>query len=895
MRKPLFLFAGVLIGILAFGGNLLRNPDFSAGNGIGMPLAWTVYRQAQEDDASAARLGAGAFRFVARGRRRVFLQQGGLTLVSGGRYRISADVRTAGNGGVGIRFLVRNKEWSREPATPFLPADTTGRWVRVSSVVVAPPNTAKAGYFFAIEGCGGSAGEASADIRGLTLEACDASVAEASLPLPETDCRVLLARIVPIDPLLSRVDAADGRMRFYWPGDPACGRAVCTLAGWCDGGADVREARFGEDGTAELRFGRLRAGDHRVVLEVRAPDGVTLATNAYAITAGIWRDPAKTGRRLNNLVTELVNAPLADGDVAFVRAEAGWVWISFDGDCGAAEGFLDGFPEPAVRRRTGERRLETQRFVPAGGHVLTVRGAKGGRLRIHAVKSIWGNPIGNLTAKRCRFETGYLRYSLPFAQRFALLSTFNTFPSGSWFFKDDLATLGGFYFERGCQMLNNVHFGPYDARRRDPEASYRILASGMGGNGYPTCVDENIVASDPDSAVCFAEAVWRLFEERPQEAFDVFYADTSSGVTFTDPRKSASEISAVVNSGRGLGLLCPELYLPVLDNARSLGEYVDSCAELMASSERFVPASRGKMVLYTAGYVAIGDWSNYVSPKADVKVHFSNLIRAFATDPRFAGCAGVAFSGLVCCEEEFRRWGTQVIRHYALEGAADDLAARYGYAWAPGLVRDPDFEEGLSAWTVRPAEEGGICAERLPRYGDYFQRRICVGREYKGHLVLPKGFGDTVATFRSSAAGANEVSQRIAGLEPGRRYALLAVVADKKTLTAGTPDAEKLPPFAFSVRMDGATEERGLRFVNSRRGEWKPKGAANKAVMYNLRYVFRADASEATLVFSDRGDDGSALEPGTELSLNYVVLRPYYSEGPEEIPEIVSALRMAGD
>ena len=43
-------------------------------------------------------------------------------------------------------------------------------------------------------------------------------------------------RIVPVDPLLSRVSAADAAMTFYWPGASADGCGVCRLTGTVDGG-----------------------------------------------------------------------------------------------------------------------------------------------------------------------------------------------------------------------------------------------------------------------------------------------------------------------------------------------------------------------------------------------------------------------------------------------------------------------------------------------------------------------------------------------------------------------------------------------------------------------------------------------------------------------------------
>ena len=49
------------------------------------------------------------------------------------------------------------------------------------------------------------------------------------------------------------------------------------------------------------------------------------------------------------------------------------------------------------------------------------------------------------------------------------------------------------------------------------------------------------------------------------------------------------------------------------------------------------------------------------------------------------------------------------------------------------------------------------------------------------------------------------------------------------------------------------------------------------------RQVFRAESAEGVLTFADRAIDGSAEKPGTRRALNYIILRPYYNEGEEEI------------
>lgn len=852
--------------------NLVTNFDQSQARGLDIVAGWDRHiKDGLHISLEVVPLGDGAVRFISRGEPYAFYEQRGLTLVPGAKYRLSFEVRTGGLGGARPKILLRDSKWSwkREQESPVLPDDTKGRWVRVEKVLAMCANTGAKEHTLSIS-ClmDRPVRESVFDLRDLRLEAVEPAVAAKSAPVAAAALAPLPARIVPIDPLLAQVNADAAEMTLFWPARPAGGLTNCTLEAVLDG-ARRATGRFGADARAKVAWGAAKPGRHAVALTVRSAQGETLATNGYAIVAVRPVKAETVGRRLNNLVTELVNAPLKDGDVMFSRSRPGWVWISFEGETGPAEGFLDTIGFPVVRRRTGERRLETQRFVAAGVHTLRVVGATGGRLRIHAVKTIAGTAEQRLDSEMTKDYWG-ARYSLPFLNRYDAISTFNTVSrrTNTGLCTDDLFL--GYTYERGIRFVPELEFGPKHPDRSDAAATYRNLTEGPWTFGLSVNVDENIVGAAPAEAVNYSEAVWRMIGQKPELSVNVFYADTSYGRFYDCPPLNASEISATVNSGNGTGILYPELYSMVGPTRAALDAYLDRAAKFLESAVGIVPAARDAVVLYGASYVDIGDWSNYVTPGTDIKAHVAAMFRAYATDPRFADCAGIGFGGSMCGDEELRRWGVRCIRHYALEGGTDDLAEVCRFAWTPGHLKNPDMEEGLTNWTTK----GAVAAERIRGYGKRLQQRQGVR----------DGVGDGVATFTFAAAAPNELAQTLTGLEPGRLYSVLCCVADRAAIEKAGRPIGPAAPIAFSARVEGAKEIPMLRYDRIRT-------ARRQVTVHTIRYVFEATAPTARLVFTDRNDDGSAnVEEGLRQSLNYISVKPYYTEATETTDDVAAAL-----
>ncbi|MCQ2392160.1 MAG: hypothetical protein MJ240_12125 [Kiritimatiellae bacterium] len=890
MRISLVLGTVLACLLVSAAENLVVNPDLAEDDGIGTVLGWKKHiRNELNTTIDAQAIGDGAFHLHAKGVSYAFYMQSGIGLVPQSPYRLSYEVRTAGLNGAKPAFYLFDSKWSwkKENRGDTFPDNTQGAWVKQSKIVMSMSGSGSLGHVLGISCLSHAEQEDVAfDIRNLRLEAVSDEVAAKST---RKVCGKVRARIVPVNPLLSAVHAEKGEMTFYWAGSSICGRTNCTVVVRLDERKGTASCQLDSAGYAKVALGKMKCGAHKISVEVRDPSGKVLASDSYAITAIVPIAESAVGRRLNNFVTELVNRPLEDGTVSFTRARAGWVWISFGAVDPAEEGgnvraYLDDWGQPVVYRRDGERYLETQRWVSAGEHRLRIVGAPAGRtLRIHAVKTIWGSAPSDLRALPLGTWWSFT-YRLPFMQRFSLISTFNTMSRVNQYLDGRDDTGAGFYYERGIRLMGGDKFTPDDPDHQTLEDSLRHLKSGSWRLGRTVNVDENLLSPAHDVAVNFSEAVWQLFAEEPSRRINVWYADTSTGKYHREPEINVSEIAAIVNTGNGTGLLMPELYAPVKAGRESLTPYLDGYANFVQAAEHMVPAATGATVLYGAGYIDLFDWTNYVEPATDIKAHYSEMVRVFATDPRFAGCAGIGFGGGMCCEEEFRRWGAKVLRHYALEGATDDLAKEYGFVWTPGFVKNSDFADGLENWTVRAAETNGVRAEAIKGYG----------RQYQNRIGVEAGVGDSVALFTASASGVNELAQPITGLEPGRYYSLHFGLANKDTLKAFPGKAPPVSPAFFSARLQGAEEVEELRYVHHRRGHAAKGEAKNKASLRSFRYVFKATAPTAELVFCDQAHDGTRNRVGTELALNYIILRPYYVENAREIADVVQALGWKG-
>ena len=856
-------------------GNILKNVDMTQSDGLGGErgtLGWTPWNSGLSSCRAKAQ-GGGIVAFEFFGAERCYFRQTPLTLKSGGRYRMGAEVRTSGLNGMKAFLILLDPALRTDVKTKPFPDDTHGEWQRIEWSGKIMDSARTNGFVFAVSGDGGGAtSTVRFELRNLELVALDAESAVGSAGLPPRFLEKFPARIVPIDPLLAKVSAADARMLFYWPGDPAGGVGTCVLSGSVDGGPSVRAA-LGADGRAQLAFGTLAAGEHRMSVRVDDADGRVLATNDYRFVACPDLPQGPSGRRLNNFATELVAGPLRNGDIRFFRPTEGFVWVSFDGANDEARGTIDGESAPCVLKREGEIHIEGVRRVSAGWHTLGVSGATRGRLRIHAV-GIAAMSLWPVVKGRCNFSNAWYRFSSAFARRF-LLSSMNVVNNAHRYIQDPKGGEIAYYRERGFGVFGDASINWSSPAWLDAKAQWEILSKGDWASGYDISVDESQIGAMRSQHVIFAENVWRMYDLHPERRVNIYWGDATQNI-FDDPKVHVSELAAIANTGNGTGISLPETYAPILTTPEAVDKWLDLFAREAKSVVDLVPGAREMTLFNVSPWIDFGHWSDYPCPEADAKAMYARMLQMFATRPECAFTCGVASGGSGAGEEEIRRWQARLFRYHVFEGGTENLADRYGYKWTPGFVANCDFADGLRGWTVKPASGGSVTPGRIDRYGARIQRRN----------KAPAGTGDSFAEFTAADAGPNAVSQRISGLRPGGLYALMFCVAGRENVEKKDG---KMPAFAFHARLEGARELRALRFRHMAKNT---KAGADKTVYLPIyRYVFRAESETAELVLEDRGDDGARAPAGLRQIVNYVVFRPYYVESPEEADEIGELMR----
>ena len=839
-----WLVLGVVAGFtsanaFASGDNILRNTDF-AGDGLDGCLNWAVRDTLRESMKVLKGEGPGgcdALRVdIPSGRR---LMQDRIRLAEGEPHRLSVFVRTKGLAPNSVRFMVWDDWWSKSIIVGHLPSDTQGEWRELSWE--GPMIPTKGGTYVFGFYVDKPEGLVPFDIAAPALVPLSDAAKAKAVPTPEQ--RPVEARIVPISPRLCDVDDRTGKMAFYYPGvlDGAPGDHVleATVDGTC-----VKRAALRDDARAEVAFGALAEGPHR--LAVRLLRGTAeIAANDYAIRA-VRHAPA-SGRRLNNFVTEYLRTEAKEGTFRFNNPRPGWVYLSVDRADVGAEGFLDGGAEPVLRFRPGER-FETMRNLDVGDHVLTLKGTVGGRLRVHGVLAFRAASSGN----PLDMETDLVNYR--YGREFYRKNTVGCFNMLGCYDLDVKMPRFSEYRERGIELSGVCALpsfsDPYFDRKK---LHVKLFDNQARRGGFRLSVDEGAINHPRLAHYNVAEEVWLAAEE--PGPIDFWWCDAMTR-TFGDPKVQASEIAAIANSGRGRGLLWSETYFSVLPDEQAAYAQEDHYVRLLKSVTDMVPVSPAPLGLYLGGYIEVGGWNNYSSPKGDIKVLYDHVFRRFATDPAFADLGGLGLTAFWHLDEELMRWVTKVWRHYALDGATDSLAAAYGYRYNPNCLKDPDFENGLVGWEAHPAADGALVATALKGYGATVQARKDV----------PKGFGDTAALFTRGAGRGSLLRTKLTGLRPGELYSVSYYVADFATAEKAAASGKKKTDIGPAPEIQFSVEDGGRELIQLATRRTNPKHPCR-----TYRNVFRATAAEATVTFDD-----AAAATGARTLLNGICVRPYF-------------------
>ena len=878
---PLLFCASYLSAIES---NILVNCSFNS-DGIGGELNWSRRSMTESSiECLSCRGPSGKEAFRLQFKNTEYLSQGGIKLLAGEIYEAKVFLRTKRMKGK-ARFYCCDKGWSRDVKSPTFPGDTQGKWEEFRWQF--SPFKSNGEYSFIIGGQTGE--EGSLEISDLTLLPVSP---RAQSHTKKAECaKRMYARIVPIDPLLADIDPNNAKVTFYYPGDLLPNAEAHELVASI--GNVKASAKIAKDGKATVSFGKLLESCKRNftldVGVVRMTDGVKIASNSYPVTLNPQVPTGPQGRKLNNFVTELYRSENVPSRVRFFNPRRGWVYIGFDCEDEKAKVFLGNGTSPIVRHRKGEL-SETMRKLEAGWHDLRIEPpAQAAVFSVRALKRIvhvspsFDMKKSDLLEWRLRHDFTK-RYAFKF---FNVASFYRRKRTPAWIAKENAALE-----ERGIEIESMAGFDSSDPDRGNPaRIKGRFFYADGWPQGFPLTIDENGVSSPRPWRVNLSETIWQVCDHC--QWVNGMYADAVHSV-YTDPTTQTSEISAIVNSGRGNGMLYPEAYCTVLKDARTAHSWEEQLLRYRQSVIDFVPAAVDSIVYYFGTFYEPGHYTDWSQPEGDMKRLLSDYIWRIATDPAFGNPGGIAAGYFGYTDDDVARWLCRLVRYYAVDGGRENLGEKYGFAFLTGHIKNPDFAEGLAQWKVKEGGKGGIQALTVPGYGS---------NRGQNRKKAPRGTGDSVALFTRKSSP-NVISQKLVGLMPGKYYHVHFIAADEADVKR--PDhSHFIKPEEMDSRPSGyvtngtfmakamigdggieVPELTGLHIPFVRRKNWKE-------VLFNqYRVVFKATKNEAMLFITDwDSPDNPGGDIGSRIYVNFVNVREYYVEDEEEFKWLKSRRR----
>lgn len=848
--KSALLVLALALALPATAANLVTNPEFRTDHDdfiidwttdqLKHPGSVTLLPKDGVDGADAVRLDlTKLIRFV----------QPGITLVPGEKYRIGGYVRTNGFKAPRKSIIIYNVGWTKEVGTKLIPEKTDG-WLKMEAEIVAPESKDNA-YYFAIYA---TKSEGTVDFCApFLIPLTEKGLAE-SKPIPQWEHRN--HRLVPIYPLLTRVDITNPVMNFFYapklPKELAAYeiRVATRMAGQTEFSAAAAFPMLAGN-RCQTVLGGLKLGQGQLQAElVDKETGKVITASAYTIRA-IEPAPAAAVTPLNNLVGELINTPATEGEHEFINPREGWVFIGFDKPSPEAQIFLDDDASPIVIHRPGEA-SETMRFLGQGQRRLRiVRPPLNSRLLVRTVPQLMVYPL--IVVEKTNI--GIYRYDLDFFRRH-LWHSFNFHNTGAWIPRTPFnQAIDAELKERGIGVIGSLNLKSSDEPEKLAEAirTNRNMPTTLG-----LTLDELSSTALPFQNLTVADACWEL------QDFDKYvYTWICGGCELDNPKVHKNVFSACTNVSQGKGKILFETYVVTQPSEEEANSHLDErIRNIMHHAKQCAPDAADRVMFVMTGLTTNGVWNVNVYPHVDIKYYFDMFFQKLATDPAAKGLFGVGCYNISHCDEELTRWVAKLVRHYGIDGNTEMLSKQYGLTYAPGHLQNCDFEDGFTSWTAVPAAPESLRPLTIKEYGrTHLQRR-----------GLPRETGDTTAYFERQANGVNTLSQTAVNLVPGRLYALAFATSDPEDIEnpknvaqhpmvrVSLDNAEVLPELGYDVRYP--------KGWSGGWGEWK-----HLREIITTRVVFKATAEKMTLTFTDA--EGAV---GQKRLLNFINLKPYIAE-----------------
>ena len=576
---------------------------------------------------------------------------------------------------------------------------------------------------------------------------------------------------------------------------------------------------------------------------------------------------AEQGKRLNNLVTELVHrnsvSIAKEKEIAFTNPREGWIYFAFDVTA-SKDGFvemLDAAGKVLVHKDANTPGCaETMRWFTQGAQHITLRGQG-----VSAIKSL---------VIRTMPETHFVRY--PQEPRFPQQGSFDW----TWLKANVLSsvnTVVGFPDEK----INNAidewtgmgrKFISYGSLPHDKDLTAAKAFEYWEKNpGFQDKRLSGLIADEFQGRQNPLYPAWiagmRQLGAQMKGTGKAFYGYCGGPGMYSRP-EARELVRTVFDSGFYMAWERYHHEIPSLNEARTFMDTI--LGQEMTKWQAAFPDCQRHMVM-VLGLFATGPDLD-VQPDVNYKVWMDMQMQYLATHKLFDGLFGVHwwFSGY--SNEDLLRWESALYRHYCIEGKTELLSKQFGWTYMLDHIKNPDFFKGLENWTVTPAAQDSMMAKYLERYAQIENRYWMKG-------VYPDDpAGNTYLWTERKANAPNVASQEIENLVPGKVYTVQMITADyqdiingrsekkQHAVTLGVEGAEIVPNGSYaSVAVSSPWSHEQLPFKNG------------PAWFNHHQVMFRATGKTAKLTISDWASPstpGGAI--GQQFMINYLQLQPYY-------------------
>ena len=761
------------------------------------------------------------------------IRQYGLRLVEGGKYRISAYVRTkalsVGLGGVSVV----NHGWYKSGGVGKLPADTDGKWVKLENEFTC--FASKDGTYSLVAFVTKFKGTFDvADIRLVALDEAALKKTERS-PIFTVQTK---PRLIPFNPVLGRIPLYDPTVEFRFFGNLPHGTAASDFEAVleAEGVSGASRAPLGvKDGVklAVPNAGCPTQGVFTVSIERKA-SGERIFTERHRYAVRDVPQGLKRGRRLNNLTSELVCAKRDGAETAkypFDVFRDSWLFIA--SPCGSTV-LLDGREVVSPNTPRGE----TFRLVAAGRHAIAVNGPAGD-VTVRMIADIFNYcPGANSFVK----ENG--PYDWAFQEKYVLPAV--TTQNGGSVPKEHLQG----FLARGYRWLANLGTVGVSS-----EKLVQLLgrAAGMTKEGYAGVTCDEQFLHDPSQIVAYTSGL-KTYElsARPSRAIFTWILGKPFNRGIDEDFFAAS-----VNASLGEGKALFEAYCRTKETEEEARSYLDNYVkDTLVRYCKTYPLAIGSTCIAFGNFNQLPILSLAHHPEVDFKYYLDLQVNMAANDPAFDGLGSIGYWGSYYADEELHRWSFALMRHYVVEGRKDMLSAQHGFTYRPDHIFNGDFRGSFEPWTTN----GAVRVDSFAGFAKTSQNR------WGGS----GGIGDTFAVLFRGKDSFATISQKAKGLVPGRKYRLRYATFDVKDVKA-----KRMAPRKFAISASagsGAAVDEALTWTHVDKRVKGRYAVNNDCARVNFsQIVFTATSTETEIAFNN----GQA-EEGEALGVNYVSLLPYY-------------------